>query len=324
MHEAEVFRVRHEYVTILVNKHTAGLLESLFVSREYFQDLPLPVQLEDSVFLGVGDIEDIVFIYEEIPGSPKTAVFLTDEPDGIASDALMFGDDPAVPGNDLVIDLSGNEVFRFNPNPDQHDQYLEAPHDDSLSPLREYTATTWIRWLGVATGADDAFVYAKGTPDNATYALSIGADGQLSASIRRSVHKKCWFWFFGWVDNLCADTTYDETVTLTATEPVPSGEWLHVTATFGGETMRLFLNGENLAEKPTTSTWTSGSYKYQTTTRYLVSNSYPLRIGGEGNADSLAWPTLSYRGLADDIQLFIRALNEDEVLQVYNTGICVP
>ena len=236
----------------------------------------------------------------------------------VASDGEMFG-------GDLTIDILGDLAFQFNPFPDQNSQYIDVPNqlDDGLSPLRELTFSTWIYWEGVATGREWGTVLSKGEPNVATYALSINPEGQLKFSMYRNAHLKCWFWLFGWVDNLCKDSNININVELLTDFAITPQQWVNVTATFSGETMSLYLDGVLSKYRSTYSpSWTSGSFKYQaTTTNFLLVNDDPLRIGGEYIN---ALPELPFRGLMDDIQVFARGLNEDEVGQMSRIGVCTP
>ena len=209
------------------------------------------------------------------------------------------------------------------------DQYIDVPNetdpDDGLSPSRELTFSTDIFWEGVAAGKEWATVLSKGEQDVATYALSINSEGKLKFSLYRNAHHKCWLWFFGWVDNLCADSDIDIKVELVVTETddaIKPKQWVNVTATFSGETMSLYVDGVLVKLRDTEALKWGSVYTYQaTTTNYLVANTDPLRIGGEYLSILLEMP---FRGLLDDIQVFGRGLNEDEVGQLNKIGVCTP
>ena len=214
------------------------------------------------------------------------------------------------------IDNPEERVFRFNLL-DQGNQYItvedKSDTHTSIHTNQEFTVAVWIDWQGVSAGADQATILSKGSGDTATYALSILADGKIKFNIYRSVFQKQWYCWFGKYcdDGSSADNVYNEQVVLTTESSIPEG-WTHVAATFGGETMRIYVNGQKIAESSTTSTWKDGWYQKRKTTNFLLSNSNPLLIAID---DALEWP---YRGLMDDIQFFIR------MLQVYNLGVCKP
>lgn len=244
----------------------------------------------------------------------------TKEAGGIASDGEMF------PG-DLTLAVLDNTVFQFNSLPDQNDSHIDVADqdDDGLSPTREFSLSTWVYWEGAGTGKDQGAILTKGTTDHATYGLYLLADGRLKFTLHRNYHRKCWGWFFGWVDDLCRDDNLNETVELVSDDPIPVQEFVDVTATFSGEKLRLYVDGIPLQPVRSTwsGTWTSGNLKYQRQyTNYLVANDEPLRMGGEYNAAALL--NLPFRGLLDNVQVFARGLNDDEVSQKNNIGVCTP
>ena len=123
--------------------------------------------------------------------------------------------------------------------------------------------------------------------------------------------------------NLEADSDYVERNILAGKTVLPKNQWVHVTATFGGETMRLYLNGQKDTELYTTYTWHEGwvdDFMYMTYTNYLIPNNDPLLIGVE-KADAPAW---LFRGMLDDVQFYTRALQAEEIAQVYRFGTCKP
>ena len=222
--------------------------------------------------------------------------------------------------------VPNNKVFRFNLQKDN--QYLEVADDatnhTSIHTNQEFTISTWLFWSGNVNETVPDTILTKGPADSATYSLSILADGKLQFTIFRNVHEKKWYCSFG-SNSLCDDKAakdrdYDETVTLTTNNSIPIAQWINVTVSFGGEAMRIYVNGEEIAQKSTYKTWWSGWYKKRTTTNYLIANNDPLLIG----VDKVNSPSSPYRGLMDDIQFFIRMLQPDEIYQLYNLGVCTP
>lgn len=250
---------------------------------------------------------------------------------GIASDGLMHSDD----GNTLTIDILGDPGFQFNPYPDQNDQYIDVAvqADDGLSPTKELSLSLLVYWEGVATGKEWSTLISKGipngetyAPDKATYAVSVNSSGQLKFSLYRNAHRKCWGWFFGWVDDFCSDDTVNETVELISDVAIDPQVWYDISLTFIGETMSIYIDGDLVDSRSTYSdTWTSGNLQYQVQfTYYLIENDNPLRIGGEFSLETDPSPVYPYRGLMDEIQLFGRGLNADEVNQLNHIGVCLP
>ena len=218
------------------------------------------------------------------------------------------------------------KIYAFGLDANKPGQYISvadtsATHN-SLHSNQEFTLSAWLSWNGNVTDtAPDAILW-KGPGPAATYALAIGPDGRLQFSIFRSVHKKGWYYWGGETadDGAVKDKDYAELNVLSGKTVLPKNQWVHVSATFGGEAMRLYLNGQKDAELSTTYTWWDGWDKYRTTTNFLIPNDQPLLIGIE-KAEAPAW---FYRGLMDDIQFYTCALQAEEIAQVYRFGTCKP
>ncbi len=243
----------------------------------------------------------------------------------VENDGTMVGAGiPPAANTMLVPDRFGNPngAFKFNELSTSNNQHIEVPSGDGVSLQRDLTLSTWVYWYGPGSGAAQAALLTKGSSDKPNYALLIDNDGRLMFRLQRSVHEKCWFsWFGHWDDGSCADENYLRTEDVATTAgAIETGKWVHVTVTFGGEIMRIYINGIKAAERSTTSTWTSGLYKYQTTTSYLIRNNDPLLIG----VDSGALPQRPYHGALDDTTIGMRMLQPDEVGQLYGLGICEP
>jgi hypothetical protein len=71
--------------------------------------------------------------------------------------------------------------------------------------------------------------------------------------------------------------------TMVGAGTIAQGEWTPVSVSFGGELMRIYVNGVKVIERSSASTWTSGLYKYRTTTNYLIRNTNPLLIGTDSS-----------------------------------------
>ena len=203
------------------------------------------------------------------------------------------------------------------------DQLIEVATHASISPQHEFTASAWIYWQGIGAGSDWATILTKGTSGLETYQLAISKAGQLRLSLQRNMHDKCWHCSFGsnslCVDWSCADSDYDQHLELLAPSPIPPQQWVHVAASFGGETMRIYVGGAEIASKPTSEIWWSGWNKHQSTTNRLITSDRPLRIGLDDGT-----PVAPFRGLVDDVQLSLRSLRADQVQLAHALGICPP
>ncbi len=149
----------------------------------------------------------------------------------------------------------------------------------SISPQSQFTLAGWVYWDGVATGASWATIFTKGAPGTETYGLYVKADGTLELALYRYVHEKSWSDFWG--DSACADNDYAYRDFIdTPAYRLPHQTWVHVTATFGNETMRIYADGTQVAVQPVNTTWDcSGACYCRRDTTYLMINNVPLRIG---------------------------------------------
>jgi hypothetical protein len=88
---------------------------------------------------------------------------------------------------------------------------------------------------------------------------------------------------------------------LTGPAPLPLGRWVHLAGTFDGRTMRLFVDGIQVAtlDRP----------------GRVNPSHFDLVIGGF----QLGSPA-NFEGLVDEVRLFSRALSEDEVRVCWQAG----
>jgi hypothetical protein len=81
---------------------------------------------------------------------------------------------------------------------------------------------------------------------------------------------------------------------MTCKEALPVGKWSHVAATFGQRTLRVYLDGRQIAE-----TANLGAT--------LTATAVPLRLGADSEGGS------RFVGLMDDVRIYRRALSPDEI-----------
>ncbi|XEC93552.1 GH32 C-terminal domain-containing protein [Paenibacillus tarimensis] len=96
-------------------------------------------------------------------------------------------------------------------------------------------------------------------------------------------------------------------------EPLPLNQWSHIAATFDGHTgmMRLYLNGVQVAQKETSSDIR------------IAPSENPLVIGKNNQGTLLAGAfTLNmFNGLIDEVRLYDRALQQEEIKLAYQQDI---
>jgi hypothetical protein len=79
------------------------------------------------------------------------------------------------------------------------------------------------------------------------------------------------------------------------------GQWNNICGTYDGTSVRLFLNGEELASYNL-----SGTINYGSITQFTIGNLYDLK------------PNRYFKGAMKDVRIFNRALTNSEVLDLYN------
>ena len=242
------------------------------------------------------------------------------EVDAMASDGQLVSDAPEA----MLNQIAGDRVLQMNQEATDRHERVEVPSHTSLSPQHEFTLSAWIYWQGIGAGADWATLLAKGPAGTENYKLAISKAGVLRLTMQRNAHDTCWYCSFGsnslCVDWSCADSDYDQTLTLDASRAIPTQAWVHVAATFGGETMRLYIDTALAGQVVVTPTWWSGWYRHQTTTNRLVTNDRAFRIGLEDAVE----PSAPFRGLVDDVQVSLRSLRADQLTLLYQLGVCAP
>ncbi len=168
-------------------------------------------------------------------------------------------------------------------------QYIEVSHSSNLEISNEVTMSMW---------------YQHKTQNNsgAFYSLveqSADEDGG---------HSRYGMWLFGnqlWIciepdscpgsTRLCQRCT-SEAVTLT------EDEWYHIVGTYNGQILKIYLNGQEIAEQD-----------FGSSTGISV-RSYPLTIG----TDIYDFNPVYLKGTLDEIQLYDVALTQAQITQLYN------
>ena len=91
---------------------------------------------------------------------------------------------------------------------------------------------------------------------------------------------------------------------------VNTGNWYHVTSTYGDGRLELYVNGDKVA-----STSASGS---------LVANSHPVEFGGDSGGNYGGGNYFWYDGKMDETRIYDRELSSSEVQELYNyqASIC--
>ena len=169
------------------------------------------------------------------------------------------------------------------------DDYVNVPATASIQPQNAVTVAAWVN----TTDKDYwNFVVCKRLnlakePGNSYF---LGTTGDVPGGAT-------WQW------SISSSTTQHFLVSNTLVE---DSTWLHVVGTFNGDTLNLFLNGQNIGSKIIANTQISYS-------------NLSLRLG-------LGIPTSSgnktaFKGYIDEIRIYDRALSNDEIKYLYDPSL---
>ncbi|MCZ7639373.1 MAG: Ig-like domain-containing protein [Verrucomicrobia bacterium] len=174
---------------------------------------------------------------------------------------------------------------------------LETADSPSFA-LTNLTLEAWIRCDGI--GAENRVILLKGASrlnDTTSYVLVI--HGQARDSI--SAQGKIWGVDVpGTLSLLLSDGVHDHI--FHSRTVVSLGQWMHIAATVGPDTVSLYLDGTLDAAYPLEIV--------------PLANHSPVQIGGittEGNR-------FSFVGIIDELSLYHRALSADELRAIYDAG----
>ncbi|HZE56783.1 MAG TPA: Ig-like domain-containing protein [Chthoniobacterales bacterium] len=196
--------------------------------------------------------------------------------DGDATD-IQSGNNGTLQGSVPFAPGEVDQAFSFNGNPAN---YVSVPNSASL----ELTTFTIDAWIYPTTDAPVAqWILDKGpSSGDANYALSLSKfpDGN---------HAEIDF------DDASIGHQFVDSI-----GPIPLNTWTHVTGTYDGTTLKLYVNGilDN-SEMFSTTPATTGQ---------------PVTIGLRGTSQ---YP---FNGLIDEVEVFDHALTDGQVLTIYNAG----
>jgi hypothetical protein len=186
---------------------------------------------------------------------------------GIVTDASGNGRDATVVGSPTVTSGASGNALAFNKS-----NYLLVNHASELNPANQITIAAWIKPSERST----QYVVKKGR-QNATdgYELSLSSDGYVFVRFNQASRG----------DALRVNST--------TKHPVSGTEWLHVAATYDGQTIKLYINGVLQSSK-------NASFQ-------IASNALPLAIGAQDDGFR------GFAGAIDGVAIYNRALSAEEI-----------
>jgi hypothetical protein len=161
-------------------------------------------------------------------------------------------------------------------------QYVEVPNGSALQLRSGLTLEGWV--LAPTTPAQYAGI--AGTWDDTTGA-----------------NRSYLFWMLNGALELVLSTDGGSYLRATNPTPLPIGQWTHVAGTYDGTTIRIFMDGAQVAEAAMTGD--------------LAVNARPFTIGRTdgGSVGANYW-----NGSIDELSVYDRALAADEVSAIHAAG----
>jgi predicted GH43/DUF377 family glycosyl hydrolase len=217
--------------------------------------------------------------------------------EGIGDTAFDFqdGNDGEVHGS-LWITGQVNDALQF----DGYNDYVDCGDDNSLKTSGSLTVETWVKYSGY-TGASGTGIFPN-IVSNADYALSS--------------HKHDWKGFFLSSVRNYPDPSRNGKIRFSVLNPnegeqiqspgkYDDGKWHYIAGVFEPSShISLFVDGEMVASRSTTfSSFTPGTF--------------PLSIGRGSENDVYHY----FGGSIDEVAIYERALNQDEIRCHYNNSL---
>jgi hypothetical protein len=181
-------------------------------------------------------------------------------------DSSGAGRNAAVVGTPTLTTGTAGNALTFNKS-----NYLLVNNAPELNPSNQITIAAWIKPSSTGT----QYVIKKGRQDQTNgYEISLSSDGKVFVRFNQASSGDAF------------------RVNSTANYPT-NGTWMHVAATYDGQTIKLYINGVLQASK-------NASFQ-------IAANNLPLAIGAQDDG---------YRGFAgaiDGVRFYNRALTAAEI-----------
>jgi len=158
--------------------------------------------------------------------------------------------------------------------------FVRVPSSPTLQVQGALSITGWARFDGFDSGDDVEVILRKGEGNPNNYALQV-------INRRPALSLDAW-------DQL--SQAYEGDTVL------QTGEWYHLAATWDGETVRIYVNGE------------ADNGSGDSHDREIGTDTRALYLGGRADTDQTD-------GIIDDVRLYDRALTAAEVALIYQNGL---
>ena len=202
--------------------------------------------------------------------------------DRTVKDHSQYGNDGKLVGKPTLVDGKFGKSMKFNGRTD----YVEVPHDDSLTVDQDVTVMAWIkaRRHGGPHGSLWQSIVAKGNSPRSYSLYTIKENGMLHLNV-------------GWEGNGGYSAQH-----------VLLNRWQHVVAQVDSGLHRYWINGKLTTVYPLDDPLPGRA------------DTASVRVGNSHDDLPAVAPDRHFLGLIDELRIYNRALSHDEIVRGMNTG----
>ena len=201
--------------------------------------------------------------------------------DRTVKDHSQYGNNGELVGNPTLVEGKFGNALKLNGRSD----WVEIPHDDSLTVDKNVTVMAWIKTPrhGGPNGALWQSIVAKGN-DPRSYSLYTE---KRSGGIHLSIGE------------FCGGNSHQH---------IALNRWQHVVAQVDNGTHRYWINGKSTA-----------AYRVDASLPGRTDTA-TVRVGNSHDEKPAVSPDRHFLGLIDELRIWNRALRHDEIIREMNTG----
>ena len=196
-------------------------------------------------------------------------------------DHSQYGNDGELVGNPTLVEGKFGKALKFNGRSD----WIEIPHDDSLTVDKSFTVMAWIKTLRHRgpRGALWQSIVAKGN-DVRSYSF-------YTCSLTKGLH-----------------LSVGRAKGGSSVQHILLNRWQHVAVQVDNGIHRYWINGKLDTEYPVEATLPGQA------------DTASVRVGNSHDAKPAQAPDRHFLGLIDELHIWNRALSHDEIVRKMNTG----
>jgi len=161
------------------------------------------------------------------------------------------------------------------------DDYVRIEASPSVKISNTVTVAAWVKIEG--TTNDHQVILAQNYGDESSYVLEFQPNGQTP--------------------QFCVLNSYGKRADAISNITIQFGEWVHLVGTYDGVTVRLYVNGALIGTK--------GLFGP------IDVENQPVQIG----AHTASWDRNWFNGIIDEVMLYNRAMNAEEIKALYTSGL---